>query len=226
MVLDRYRPSVYLVGAAVARTADEMSAPALLLLGLAVAGSARTASLLYAGLTISAAAGGPPLGVLLDRAARPGVLLAVTLGGYAAGLAVVTLSLGHVPVMLAIAQRRSSWRGPGRHARPSLNHHRAVGGRRPGRCNRRLPGHNQKPATTARWEIQTAGTRPEPRGMFNEQRGPGHRRRYRGQAQGFSWARFGRLTPTADTGGSPSTGPAFASRRYSQPSRSATPGRS
>jgi MFS family permease len=102
-MLGRYRPFAYFAGATAARTADEMSAPALLLLGLAVAGSARTASLLYAGLTVTAAAGGPPLGALLDRAARPGRLLAAALGGYAAGLAIITLSMGHVPVPLLVA---------------------------------------------------------------------------------------------------------------------------
>jgi MFS family permease len=93
----------YLVGTTTARTADEMSSPALLLLGLAVTGSARTASLLYAGLTISAAAGGPVLGALLDRSARPGRLLAYTLGGYAAGLAVIAVGLGHAPTGAVVA---------------------------------------------------------------------------------------------------------------------------
>jgi hypothetical protein len=79
-----------------------MSAPALLLLSLAVAGSARIASLLYAGLTISAAVGGPPLGVLLDRATHPGRLLAAALAGYAGGLAALTVSLGHLPVAVLI----------------------------------------------------------------------------------------------------------------------------
>ena len=93
----------YLAGAATARTADEMSAPALLLLGLAAAGSVRTASLLYAGLTFSAVVGGPPLGVLLDRTPRPGRLLAAALAGYAAGLAAITVGVGHVPVAVLIA---------------------------------------------------------------------------------------------------------------------------
>ncbi len=101
-MLARYRSLAYFAGATTARTADEMSAPALLLLGLAVAGSARTASLLYAGLTITAVAGGPLLGALLDRAARPGRLLARALAGYAAGLAVIAVSIGHVPVAVLI----------------------------------------------------------------------------------------------------------------------------
>src|SRR5262249_26253940 len=99
----RYRILGYFAGATSARTADEMSAPALLLLGLAIAGSARTAALLYAGLTVTAAAGGPPLGALLDRAGRPGRLLGWALGGYAAGLAAITGSLGDAPVALLVA---------------------------------------------------------------------------------------------------------------------------
>src|SRR5262245_17041773 len=102
-MLARYREPGYFAGATAARTADEMSAPALLLLALAVAGSARTASTLYAALTVTAAAGGPVLGALLDRAARPGRLLAGALAGYAAGLAAITVSMGHVPLPLLIA---------------------------------------------------------------------------------------------------------------------------
>jgi MFS family permease len=98
----QYRLRTYLAGATAARAADEMSAPALLLLGLAVTGSAQTASLLYAGLTISAAAGGPVLGALLDRSDRPGRLLASTLAGYAAGLAVITVTLGHLPTAAVV----------------------------------------------------------------------------------------------------------------------------
>ncbi|MEV4175858.1 MFS transporter, partial [Nonomuraea sp. NPDC049709] len=76
----------YMTGALAARTGDEMSGPALLVTGLAVTGSPLLASWLLAGLTVSAAAGGPLLGVLLDRSRRPGRLLAACLLGYAAGL--------------------------------------------------------------------------------------------------------------------------------------------
>src|SRR5450755_1511435 len=103
MVLSRYRLRTYLAGATTARIADEMSTPALLLLGLAVTGSAQSASLLYAGLTVAAAAGGPVLGALLDRSGRPGRLLACTLAGYAVGLAVIAASLGRVPLAAAVA---------------------------------------------------------------------------------------------------------------------------
>lgn len=58
---DRYSLVRYLCGAAAVRTADEASGPALLLLGVAVTGSAATAAI-----------GGPTVGVLPDRAVRPG----------------------------------------------------------------------------------------------------------------------------------------------------------
>ncbi|MEV4013828.1 MFS transporter [Nonomuraea angiospora] len=87
----------YMAGAVAARTGDEMSGPALLVAGLAVTGSPQTASWLLAGLTVSAAAGGPLLGVLLDRARRPGRLLACCLLGYASGLLLVLYGLGRVP---------------------------------------------------------------------------------------------------------------------------------
>ncbi|MEU8360341.1 MFS transporter [Nonomuraea sp. NPDC048882] len=87
----------YMAGAVSARTGDEMSGPALLVMGLAVTGSPVPASWLLAGLTVSAAAGGPLLGVLLDRSARPGRLLASCLLGYAAGLLLILALLGRVP---------------------------------------------------------------------------------------------------------------------------------
>ena len=99
----RFGLARYLTGATLARTADAMSGPALLLLGLAVAGSTRTASLIYAGLTVAAAVGGPVLGALFDRSARPGRLLALALTGYAGGLAVVSVTLGRVPTAVVIA---------------------------------------------------------------------------------------------------------------------------
>jgi len=101
--MSRYSLGAYLGGATVARTADEMSGPALLLLGLAVTGSARTAALLYAALTIAGGCGGPLFGVLLDRSPAPGRLLAWALAGYAAGLAVVAVSVGHQPLIVVAA---------------------------------------------------------------------------------------------------------------------------
>ncbi|NBE94544.1 MFS transporter [Nonomuraea sp. KC401] len=92
----------YMTGAVAARTGDEMSGPALLVAGLAVTGSPVAASWLLAGLTVSAAVGGPLLGVLLDRARRPGRLLACCLTGYAAGLLLVLSGLGRVPEALLV----------------------------------------------------------------------------------------------------------------------------
>ncbi|MFE4828306.1 MFS transporter [Streptomyces sp. NPDC056672] len=98
----RYTLRCYVTGAAAARTGDEMSGPALLLAGLAVTGSASTATALLAGITVSAAVGGPVFGVLLDRSARPGRLLAVALGAYGAALVVILLSLGRVPLVATV----------------------------------------------------------------------------------------------------------------------------
>ncbi|MCT2594034.1 MFS transporter [Streptomyces sp. N2-109] len=94
----RYAFWSYAAGAAVARTGDEMSGPALLLAGLAATGSAASASTLLAGLTAAAAVGGPVFGVLLDRSAAPGRLLAGALGLYAAALAVILVGLGRLPL--------------------------------------------------------------------------------------------------------------------------------
>lgn len=98
----RYALRWYGAGAATARTGDEMSGPALLLVGLAVTGSPTTASSLLAALTVSAAVGGPVFGALLDRSAHPGRLLAAALAGYAAGLVVVLVTLGRVPVQVTL----------------------------------------------------------------------------------------------------------------------------
>ncbi|MET7322794.1 MFS transporter [Streptomyces sp. NPDC005549] len=85
-----------------ARAGDEMSGPALMLAGFAVAGSTVEASSLLAGITISAAVGGPVLGALLDRAVRPGHLLAGALVMYATGLGVMLGGLGRWPFAVTI----------------------------------------------------------------------------------------------------------------------------
>ncbi|MFC7796850.1 MFS transporter [Streptomyces cinereoruber] len=99
----RYSFPVHLTGAAVARTGDEMAGPALVLAGLALTGSAADASLLLAGVTVSSVLGGPALGSLLDRAERPGRLLAAALALYAAGLTAVLVGLGRLPFALTLA---------------------------------------------------------------------------------------------------------------------------
>lgn len=91
----------YLVGATLARTGDELSAPALLLLGLQAGPHAGSA--LLAGLTAAAAVGGPVFGALLDRSATPGRLLALALAGYAGGIGLLTALFGHLPLEVLVA---------------------------------------------------------------------------------------------------------------------------
>jgi len=91
----------YLFGALPARLGDEMSGQAILLMGIA-AGSATLGSTLLAGLTFSAAVGGPLLGAVLDRSRHPGRVLALSLGLYAVGVSLIAWSLGHVPVWLSV----------------------------------------------------------------------------------------------------------------------------
>ncbi|MEU9899630.1 MFS transporter [Streptomyces phaeochromogenes] len=98
----RYAMGSFLAGAAAARAGDEMSGPALLLAGYAVGGSATEASALLAGITVSAAVGGPLLGALLDRSPRPGRLLARALALYGTGLVLILLSLGRLPLQLTV----------------------------------------------------------------------------------------------------------------------------
>ncbi len=73
-----------------------------MLAGFALTGSTTDASSLLAGITISAAVGGPVLGTLLDRASRPGRLLAGALVVYAAGLGAILAGLGHLPFAVTI----------------------------------------------------------------------------------------------------------------------------
>ncbi|MFD6151477.1 MFS transporter [Streptomyces sp. NPDC060243] len=101
-----HRPSPlarHLLAAALARTGDEMAEPALLLLALGVTGGPARASALFGALLVSAALGGPLLGALLDRARRPGHLLAAALTGYATGLGLLLLGLGRAPYPLLLA---------------------------------------------------------------------------------------------------------------------------
>jgi MFS family permease len=92
----------YLAGATAARAGDEMSGPALLLLGFAVTGRAAAGSGLLASVTIAGAAGGPVFGALLDRSGRPDRVLAWALGGYAVGITVVQAVLGRLPASAAV----------------------------------------------------------------------------------------------------------------------------
>jgi MFS family permease len=88
----------YLAGATAARAGDEMSGPALLLLGFAVTGRPAAGSGLLASVTIAGAAGGPVFGALLDRSPRPDRVQAWALAGYALGITAVLVALGRLPL--------------------------------------------------------------------------------------------------------------------------------
>lgn len=99
----RYAVRWFLAGSALARTGDELAGPALLLAGFAVAGSPATGALLLAALTVPAVLGGPLVGVLLDRARRPGRLLAAALLLYALGLGSAAAVAGRAPTEVTLA---------------------------------------------------------------------------------------------------------------------------
>jgi MFS family permease len=88
----------YLVGTTAARTGDELSGPAVLLLGFAVTGTAAAASVVLACLTGAAATGGLLFGTLLDRSRRPERLLAGALAAYALGIAALAAAVGRLPL--------------------------------------------------------------------------------------------------------------------------------
>jgi MFS family permease len=92
----------YLGGTVASRAGDEMSGPALLLLGFAVTGRPATGSALLAAATVAAAAGGPLFGALLDRSPRPDRVLALTLSAYAAAIVAVAATVGRLPLPLVV----------------------------------------------------------------------------------------------------------------------------
>lgn len=103
----------YPIGAGAARTGDEMSGPALLLLGLAVTRSPGAGSELMAALTLAAAAGGPVFGALLDRNRHPERVLAGSLVVYGAGIVAVDAGLGRISLpLLAVVAAVSGLAGP------------------------------------------------------------------------------------------------------------------
>ncbi len=91
-----------LAGAATARAGDEMSGPALLLLGFAATGRPATGSGLLASVTIAGAVGGPVFGALLDRSRRPDRVLAGTLAAYALGIVAVQAAVGRLPMAAVV----------------------------------------------------------------------------------------------------------------------------
>ena len=92
----------YLGGTAASRAGDEMTGPALLLLGFAVTGRPATGSALLAALTIAAAVGGPLFGALLDRSPRPDRVLALTLSAYAVAIIALQVAAGRLSVPLVV----------------------------------------------------------------------------------------------------------------------------
>ena len=92
----------YLGGAAAARAGDEMSGPALLLLGFAVTRGPTAGSELLASLIVAAAVGGPAFGTLLDRSRHPDRLLAGTLAVYALGIVAISAALGRLPMAVVV----------------------------------------------------------------------------------------------------------------------------
>jgi MFS family permease len=92
----------YLGGAASARAGDEMSGPALLLLGFGATGSAVAGSAMVAALTIAAAVGGPVFGAVLDRSPRPERVLAAALAAYAVWITAIAVAVGHIALPFAI----------------------------------------------------------------------------------------------------------------------------
>lgn len=98
----RYTIRHYLLGALPARLGDEMSGQAILLIGLALTGSAAFGSTALAALTFSAAIGGPLLGAALDRSPHPGRVLAIALSLYAVGISCIALLLGHAPLWIIV----------------------------------------------------------------------------------------------------------------------------
>lgn len=93
----------YLATATLARSASEAAGPALLVVGIAVLGSATTGSYLVAAMTAAAAVGGPVVGALLDRTDHPRRGFTVSMVTMAGGIAAVALTIGHLPLLVVAA---------------------------------------------------------------------------------------------------------------------------
>lgn len=98
----RYRIALYYYGSTISRVGDEASIPALLLFGLAVSGSPQLAAAGYAALTLASAVGGPLLGLVLDRSARPGMSLAACLLLYGSGLVAIAVTGPFLPISVLL----------------------------------------------------------------------------------------------------------------------------
>ncbi len=92
----------YLATATLARAASESAGPALLVVTIAVVGSASTGSYAVAAMTASAAISGPVIGAMLDRAVRPRLGFACAIALLAAGIAGIALLIGHTPIAVVL----------------------------------------------------------------------------------------------------------------------------
>jgi MFS family permease len=93
----------YLGGALLVRLADEGARVALVLLAVARTGGAGAGGLLLAALLVPHVVAAPAVGLLTDRAERPGRVVAVCAAGFAAALTATAAGVGHVPIGLAAA---------------------------------------------------------------------------------------------------------------------------
>lgn len=92
----------YLVTATLGRSATESAGPALLVVAVAVLGSATTGSYVAASLSASAAIAGPVVGALLDRSRHPRREFAGFLLLLAITLAAIALTIGRVPLVVVL----------------------------------------------------------------------------------------------------------------------------
>ena len=98
------RPSARLFAAAlIGRTANEMTAVAVVLLVLGRGEGAALAGITAGALALPGIATGPLLGARLDRARRPLRLIAVEQAVGAAGLCALAITVGHVPAAATVA---------------------------------------------------------------------------------------------------------------------------
>lgn len=96
------RLSGYLVTATLARSATESAGPALLVVAVAVLGSATTGSYVAACMSGAAAVAGPFVGALLDTSAHPRRTFVGFLALIATALAAVSLTIGRAPLALVL----------------------------------------------------------------------------------------------------------------------------
>ena len=92
----------YLLTATLARMTSESIGPSLLIVAIAVLGSASTGSFLAASITAASAVAGPVIGAVFDRTPHPKRAFAAAMASVGIGTALVALAIGHVPVPVLI----------------------------------------------------------------------------------------------------------------------------